>query len=56
VRLDLEVLELLRNEPELLAVADAIAATLALDAASLALVLRDQRRVRDDDAEIRDAS
>jgi hypothetical protein len=55
VRLDLEVLELLRNEPELLAVADAIASTLVPDAASWALVLRDQRRVRDDDTEIRDA-
>jgi hypothetical protein len=53
VRLDREVLELLRDEPGLLAIADAIVATHALD---IAPPTSDSgRMVSDDEAEIPDA-
>jgi hypothetical protein len=56
VRLDREVLELLRNEPELLAIADAIVATQVLDAASSALTSREPgRMLSDHEADARDA-
>jgi hypothetical protein len=53
VRLDLEVLELLRDEPELLAIADAIVATQMIDAASQALPGEPSRV--ESDHQVRDA-
>lgn len=56
MQLDWEVLELLRHEPELLAVADAIAATLVLDTASSAVIPSELGQVPDDEAEVGEAS
>ena len=49
MQLDREVLELLRHEPELLAIADAITATLGLGAASATHVSRDSGRMLPND-------